>query len=299
MKIKDGQIRYSSASNWLITGGTGTLGNALVQYIEGCKDELFYPGRVTIFSRDELKQKQMQKRYPNCRYVIGDVRDRDAVERVVRDHDVVFHFAALKHVDVGEENPDEAIKTNLDGTRVLAQACERFGVQKLIFSSTDKAVEPVNTYGMAKGLAERLLVNSYRPMSWVFRWGNVVGSRGSVIPFFVEKIKNDETLPITHPDMTRFWIRIEEAVDFIMRTIHGKNSSEVYIPSMKGYPILGIIEILGKILGKTPKIKEVGLRPGEKIHECLLSTNDFSIHSNNCEQYTEQEMLELLGPLTC
>jgi UDP-N-acetylglucosamine 4,6-dehydratase/5-epimerase len=284
-------------SNWLITGGTGTLGNALVKFIETPPRELFTPDRVTIFSRDELKQKDMQKRFPHCRYVIGDVRDRDAVERVVKGHDVVFHFAALKHVDVGEENPDEAIKTNLDGTRIIAQACEKNGVDKLIFSSTDKAVEPVNTYGMAKGLAERLLVNAYWPMSWVFRWGNVVGSRGSVIPFFVEKIKAGETIPLTHPDMTRFWIRIEEAVQFIMKTIHSKNTEQVYIPSMKGYPVVGVIQVLGKLLGKEPKIKEVGLRPGEKIHECLLSANDFVIRSNNCEQYSEQEMLNLLEDL--
>jgi UDP-N-acetylglucosamine 4,6-dehydratase/5-epimerase len=288
---------FPQDQRWLIIGGTGTLGNALMRRLS--QDDAYLGGakHVTIFSRDELKQKDMQKRFPCVRYVIGDIRDPEAVERVVKGHDVVFHFAALKHVDVCEENPDEAVKTNYVGTKNIAQACERSGVKKLIFSSTDKAVDPVNAYGMAKALAEKLLLAEYSSMSYVFRWGNVVGSRGSVIPFFVSKIKAGETVPVTHPEMSRFWIRIDEAVNFMLKTIEQPPTEPVYIPSMRGYPVLGIIQLLGKILQKEPIIKVVGLRPGEKIHECLLHTQDFAIQSNNCEQYSEDQMLSLLEPL--
>lgn len=284
-------------TKWLIIGGTGTLGHALLDQLFNPHEDGDSPNYVTIFSRDEFKQHEMKKRYPWAKFVIGDIKDYESVEKVVKGHDVVFHFAALKHVDVGEENPDEAVKTNYVGTKNIAQACQRSGVKKLIFSSTDKAVDPVNAYGMAKALAEKLLLAEYRSISYIFRWGNVVGSRGSVIPFFVSKIKAGEAVPVTHPEMSRFWIKIDEAVNFMLRTIQDPPTEDVYIPSMRGYPVLGIIKLIGQIINYAPTIDIVGMRPGEKIHECLLRTQDFAIQSNNCEQYSEDQMLSLLGPL--
>lgn len=282
-----------------IIGGTGTLGQAVTKKL------LKNPYNIiTIFSRDELKQKKMREELAceRLKFVMGDVRDYRAVENVLHGMSTVFHFAALKHVDIGEFNPEEFVKTNVNGVINASNAAIKCGVGSFIFSSTDKAVDPINAYGMTKALGEKLIIakdNTQTTTKFtIFRWGNVIGSRGSVIPYFVDAIKNNKVINITHPDMTRFWIKIDDAVDFMLtsydsgtRRPYNVEDFKVKIPPIKAARVSDVIDALMDITGvEHEKYKIIGIRPGEKIHETLMA----GMSSDSFEQYTEAELQQLL-----
>lgn len=277
-----------------VIGGTGTLGHELVKQMYG-KHE------ITVISRDELKQQNMKKTFPNCKYTIGDIRDRQALERIFMagSFDVVFLTAALKHVDVIEHNPLEGIKTNILGAVNCAEMAQKYMVKEFIFSTTDKAVSPINVYGMTKGIAERYLLSLNEDKTvtkfHVYRWGNVTGSRGAAIHGFVKTLREEGAAYITDERMTRFWIRIEDAVKFMLDTYEGASIKEVMFPDMAAAKVLDVIEVLGALVGLDEyQLKEVGIRPGEKIHECMFSSHEYCINSENCRQYTKEELVLLL-----
>ena len=277
---------------YAIIGGTGTLGNCLVEKLTG-------KGHIVVFSRDELKQQEMRKRFPEASYVIGDIRDAASLPSVLKGVDVVFLVAALKHVDVLEANPTEAIKTNILGTINVAEACLAAKVKHVVFSSTDKAVLPINVYGMTKGIAERYLIGlNVRQTATkfsVFRWGNVLGSRGSVVHTFADSLKQTGGVRITDPAMSRFWIHIEDAVDFMLENYKEANRFSVMIPPMKAAPVIQLADSMARVLGmKHYEQKFVGIRAGEKIHECLESNHDYCLRSDTVEQYTSDELCEMV-----
>lgn len=269
----------------LIVGGTGTLGQELTRQL------LDRGYSVTVFSRDELKQKQMADKFQDGRisYLIGDVRDLGALRAAMRDVYVVFHAAALKHVDSLEFNPEESVKTNVLGTMNVADAAVAEHVRYVVFSSTDKAVAPVNAYGMSKALSEKILLNrnrvQTRTLFSVFRWGNIIASRGSVIPIFARKLQTEKKAYLTHPDMTRFFIRIDEAVAFMIDKF--RSADGVMIPPMKATKIHRVIEGVMRALQITDaEIHVCGIRPGEKIHESISD----SVHSDSAPQMTPAEI---------
>jgi FlaA1/EpsC-like NDP-sugar epimerase len=274
----------------VVIGGTGTLGTTIIDSLYGSASQ-----DLVVFSRDELKQQQMKAKYPGVTYVIGDVRDQASVRDAVRGADRVFLVAALKHVDVIEDNPVEAVKTNIIGTINVAEACYAARVQNVVFSSTDKAVLPINTYGMTKGISERYLLglNSRQmaPRFAVYRWGNVIGSRGSVIHSFADTLRKQGKVFITDPCMTRFWIHIEEAVAFMLSTWREAYFDRVMIPEMRAAKVIDLAEATARALGiSNYGIEVVGIRPGEKIHECLESNHDYCVRSDTCNQYSIDEL---------
>lgn len=275
----------------VIVGGTGTLGNALVEALTGHE--------LVVFSRDELKQQQMKAKWPGIRYVIGDIRDKMSLRPVVAGADVVFHVAALKHVDVLEQNPTEAIKTNVLGTINVAEACMEGGVRHVVFSSTDKAVTPINTYGMTKAISERYLLNlnaqQDRTRFSVFRWANVMGSRGSVVHTFAASLRESGEVKITDPRMTRFWLHINDAVRFMLDHYENASLTEVMIPRMKSSTVLELAEATRKAVGVDKMaVSFCGIRPGEKIHETMFSSHDYCLRSDTAERYTEDELVDLI-----
>ncbi len=278
----------------LIVGGTGTLGTELV-------DRLLADGHeVIVFSRDELKQQEMRKKYPFVRYVLGDIRDPRSINGIMQGVDTVFHVAALKHVDSGEANPVEFIKTNLLGTINVAESAIAYNVRHVVFSSTDKACLPINTYGMTKGLSERYLLSlnkSYGATKFaVYRWANVLGSRGSVIHSFVKSLKEDGIVHITDARMTRFWIHIKDAVDFMLRTYGSAPMDRPLIPPMRSARVVDIAECLASILGvKNYDVSFIGTRPGEKYHEVIESNHDYCVRSDTAEQFSRADLQELLA----
>jgi UDP-N-acetylglucosamine 4,6-dehydratase len=251
----------------LVTGGSGSLGHALVENI--CKE--YTPKKVIIFSRDEFKQHQMQKQYDfGClRYFLGDVRDLRRLKQVCKGVDVVIHAAALKQIDTLEYNPVEAIKTNVDGTTNVIEACVADEVKKAVLISTDKAVNPVNLYGATKLCAEKiwLAANSFNKTYFSFvRYGNVINSRGSVIETFLKlKAQGIKEFPITDKNMTRFWITLDEAVDLVFQAIEGYNG-EMYIPKI---PSMKITDV-ARAIEPDCTFREIGIRKGEKMHESLM-----------------------------
>lgn len=258
----------------LVTGGTGSFGQKFTKVV---LDE-FKPKKLIIYSRDELKQYEMQQdfsSYSNIRFFIGDVRDKERLKMALRDVDYLVHAAALKQVPLMEYNPVEAIRTNIMGAMNIIEAAIEARVKKVIALSTDKACNPVNLYGATKLCSDKLFVagNSYSGEGGtkfsVVRYGNVVGSRGSVIPFFLKKKKNG-ILPVTDPRMTRFWITLEEAVKFVLKNFQRMKGGEIFVPKI---PSMKIID-LAKIIGPDCEIKIVGIRPGEKIHEVMISEDD-------------------------
>jgi UDP-N-acetylglucosamine 4,6-dehydratase len=279
---------------YVILGGTGTLGTCLIEKLSVGANE------VVCFSRDELKQQEMRKRFPNVRYVIGDIRDKNSLRPVLADAYAVFHVAALKHVDVLEANPTEAIKTNVLGTINVAEAAVEAGVKYVVFSSTDKAVLPINTYGMTKATSERYLLNlnvhQDKTQFSVFRWGNVMGSRGSVVHLFAKSIQDEKMVSVTDPRMTRFWIHIKDAVDFMLENFKSASPSDVMIPRMKAAGVLDLAASTAKAIGASSKyrINLVGMRPGEKVHEVLFSSHEYCIRSDTAEKYTEAELTDLV-----
>jgi len=261
----------------LITGGTGSLGRALTKRLLAEKVDV-----IRIFSRNENKQVTMQSEFHDdrLRFLIGDIRDLSRLQRALDGIDIVFHAAALKHVPVIEYNPFEAINTNVIGSRNVVEACLSENVDRVIGVGTDKAVSPLNTYGATKLLMEKLFVTASNYLSdknktkfISLRYGNVLGSSGSVIPKFIEQIKSNKKITITDPGMTRFSITMDEALDFILdSTIHG-HGSEVFIPKLRSYKIDDVKIVLQELLGNTGEEK-IPVRQGEKFHETLINVDE-------------------------
>ena len=261
----------------LITGGTGSLGQALTRYIiNNIKDIK----RLIIFSRDEQKQFKMSQeypvsKYPFIRYFIGDVRDKERLVRAFRGVDFVIHAAAMKHVHIAEYNPDECVKTNIGGAQNVITASIETGVSKVVALSTDKACSPINLYGATKLTSDKLFVSANKikgdnPVTFsVVRYGNVMGSNGSVIPFFKERVATG-IFPITDPEMTRFNISIEQGVNLVFFAIENAKGGELYVPKIPSYNILDV----AKAINENCKIDIVGVRPGEKLHEEMISNSD-------------------------
>ncbi|WP_028458793.1 UDP-N-acetylglucosamine 4,6-dehydratase (inverting) [Chloroflexus sp. Y-396-1] len=261
-------------SSLLITGGTGSFGKKFIEIIL----REYNPKRVVIFSRDELKQHEMRISgfdHDSLRYFIGDVRDVDRLRRAMNGIDIVVHAAALKQVPACEYNPIEAIMTNIVGARNVIDAALDTGVEKVFALSTDKAVNPINLYGATKLCAEKLFVqaNSYSGMQGCrfscARYGNVVGSRGSVIPLFLEQRRTGR-VTVTDPRMTRFWLTLEQGVRFVIRCIEHMHGGEVFIPKIPSMNIMDLVQAIAPDC----KVDYIGIRPGEKLHEVLLSEDE-------------------------
>jgi len=262
----------------LLTGGTGSFGQAFVRRIL----DISKPRRVVVFSRDELKQYEMQQelpvsKYGMLRYFIGDVRDQDRLRMAMRDIDLVVHAAALKHVPAAEYNPTECIRTNVSGAENVIHAAIESGVQQVIALSSDKAASPINLYGASKLAADKLfiagnaLAGSGGTRLAVVRYGNVVGSRGSVVPFFRRLIEQGATeLPITDDRMTRFWITLRQGVDFVLSSFELMAGGEIFVPKI---PSMRIVD-LARCIAPNLKHKIVGIRPGEKLHEVMITEDD-------------------------
>ncbi|MAZ43677.1 MAG: UDP-N-acetylglucosamine 4,6-dehydratase (inverting) [Legionellales bacterium] len=261
--------------NILITGGTGSFG---YQYTERLLAN-YRPNRIIVYSRDEYKQYLMKQRFSQAcmRYFIGDVRDLTRLKMAMEGVDYVIHAAAMKHVAAAEYNPMECIKTNIHGAENVISAALDAQVDKVIALSTDKAAVPINLYGATKLASDKLFVaaNSLagqkRTRFAVVRYGNVIGSRGSVVPFFKELIKNEaEYLPITHPDMTRFWITLDQGVSFVFKSFQRMQGGEIFIPKIPSVKITD----LAKAMAPNMKQKIIGIRPGEKLHEVMCPADD-------------------------
>ena len=262
--------------NILITGGTGSFGKKCTEIIL----QKYKPKRLIIFSRDELKQFEMAQQFPDSkydciRYFIGDVRDKERMYRAFRNVDYVIHAAALKQVPAAEYNPFEAVKTNILGAQNVINVAIDQGVKRVIALSTDKAANPINLYGATKLCSDKLFIagNSYvgqdHTVFSVVRYGNVAGSRGSVIPFFLKK-KADGVLPITDPRMTRFWITLEQGVDFVLKCLESMVGGELFVPKI---PSMNMMD-LAKAIAPECKTEIIGIRPGEKLHEVMVPKDD-------------------------
>lgn len=262
-----------SSKKVLITGGTGSFGRAFLSYAL----EVLKPNVIRIFSRDELKQHEMRKQFnhPSVRFFIGDVRDRDRVERALRGVDIVIHAAAMKRVEACEYNPFEAVQTNIIGTQNIIDTAIDCSVEKVIAISSDKAVNPVNLYGATKLCQERIVTqsNAYvgpkRTRLACVRYGNVVGSRGSVVPIFREQAKTG-SLTITDERMTRFWITLDQAVRFVHSSIEMMQGGEIFVPKL---PSMRITD-LAHVLAPKAQLKFVGIQPGEKLHEVMITEDE-------------------------
>lgn len=264
-------------SSILITGGTGSFGKSFVKKLLKENQDI---ERLVIFSRDELKQSEMQeiyplKKYPNIRFFIGDIRDLDRLKRAFNNIDYVIHAAALKQVPTAEYNPTEFIKTNIIGSQNIIEAAIDQKVKKVIALSTDKAASPINLYGATKLCADKLFIaaNNYVGLNKltfsVVRYGNVLGSRGSIVPNFLQNSKSG-TLNVTDERMTRFNITLDEAINMVMFVLKKSIGGEIYVPKIPSYRILD----LAKSIGPNCKINLIGIRSGEKIHEEMISTSD-------------------------
>jgi UDP-N-acetylglucosamine 4,6-dehydratase/5-epimerase len=259
----------------LITGGTGSFGKQYSRTIL----ENYNPKKIIIFSRDELKQYEMAKEFTSdkMRFFIGDVRDERRLKNAMKDVDYVIHAAALKHVPVAEYNPMECVKTNIHGAENVIQAAIECGVTKVMALSTDKAANPINLYGATKLASDKLfvaannMVGSQPTRFSVTRYGNVAGSRGSVVPLFKKLISEGVTeLPITHEAMTRFWITLQQGVDFVLQNFSRMHGGEIFVPKI---PSVRITD-LAAAYAPNKKIKIVGIRPGEKLHEIMCPSDD-------------------------
>ncbi len=260
----------------LITGGTGSWGKTLTSrlLLQGVKE-------IRIFSRNELSQVNMQREYNDSRikYIIGDIRDYESIDLAMKNVDYVFHLAALKHVPICELQPREAILTNINGTENIIKASINNNVKKVIDVSTDKAVAPYNLYGMTKAVGEKLIIHANtltdNTKFVCIRGGNVIGSNGSVIPFFIKQIKENNLVTITDFEMTRYFISLEEAIDLLIKASELSFGGETLVMNMPACKILDLAKVLISVYGNNDtKIKEIGLRPGEKLHEELISKHE-------------------------
>jgi UDP-N-acetylglucosamine 4,6-dehydratase/UDP-glucose 4-epimerase len=272
----------------LITGGTGSLGTALTKRLLDTNVEI-----IRIFSRDEWKQTQMQAAFNNkrLRFFIGDVRDEDRLSRALDDVDIVIHAAALKQVPVAEYNPFEAVKTNVYGAANLIEACLDENVETVVAVGTDKAVSPFNTYGATKFLMERLFIsaNFYKGNRDIrftcVRYGNVLGSRGSIVPLFIDQITSGKKITITDPTMTRFNITMDQALDLILRALKYKMGGTVFIPKLKAYRVGDMKNAIMELLHGKNEVKRIPVRPGEKYHESLISSDEIRNTYETKEDY--------------
>lgn len=284
-----------SGSSILITGGTGSFGRAFLAEVLKSHD----PARVAVFSRDELKQYEMRHAFddPRVRFFLGDIRDRDRLRMAFHGVDYVVHAAALKQVDTAEYNPMEFVKTNILGSENVMLASIDAGVKKVVALSTDKASSPVNLYGATKLTADKLFISgnhyshSYGTTFSVVRYGNVMGSRGSVIPFFRDLAARGEPLPITDTRMTRFWITLPQAVDFVMKSFATMTGGELYVPRI---PSMRVTD-LARAIAPDAKLVEVGIRPGEKLHEEMISAEDSRRTIRQADRYVVMPTLAEWG----
>jgi UDP-N-acetylglucosamine 4,6-dehydratase (inverting) len=273
----------------LITGGTGSFGNAFVKY---CLEQI-NPKKIIIYSRDELKQYEMEKRFSNekktqLRFFIGDVRDLPRLKLAMNGVDIVIHAAAMKHVPIAEYNPIEAIKTNIIGAQNIVEASLSANIDKVLALSTDKAAAPINLYGATKLASDKLMIaannfvgknkNKYS----VVRYGNVMASRGSVIPLFYKQSKTG-ILKVTHKDMTRFNITLQESVQYVFKCLKNMEGGELFVPKLSSYRVID----LAKAISPMSKIKYTGIRPGEKVHEELITTGD----AINCKEFKDEYII--------
>ena len=272
----------------LITGGTGSLGTALTKKLLETDVDT-----IRIFSRDELKQTEMRTKIVDdrLRFLIGDIRDKERLSRALEDINIVIHAAALKHVPVAEYNPFEAVKTNVYGTQNLIEACLDQNVEIALAIGTDKAVAPFNTYGSTKFLMERLFIsgNFYKGNHNIkflcVRYGNVLGSRGSIIPTFVQQIKNNKDITITDPNMTRFNITMNQAIELVFRALNNGQGGEVFIPKLKAYTVADVRDAVMELMASNNKTNIISIRPGEKFHESLISNDEIRNTYENAEDY--------------
>ncbi|MFI9644239.1 UDP-N-acetylglucosamine 4,6-dehydratase (inverting) [Micromonospora sp. NPDC051925] len=264
-----------NGSSILITGGTGSFGKTFLRHVLNAAD----PARVVVFSRDELKQYELRQQLgedPRLRWFIGDVRDRHRLTRAMHGVDHVVHAAALKQVDTAEYNPSEFIATNITGSQHVVDAAIEAGVKKVIALSTDKASSPINLYGATKLVGDKLFVsaNHYaaqHPTRFaVVRYGNVVGSRGSVVPLFRRLADAGKSLPITDKRMTRFWITLDQAVQFVLDSFDQMQGGELFVPRIPSMRILDLVEAVAP----EATTHEIGIRPGEKLHEEMIAPDD-------------------------
>ena len=262
-------------SSILVTGGTGSFGKAFIRYAL----DNFDPRRIVIYSRDELKQYEARQLFaddPRLRWFIGDIRDQDRLRRAMHEVDYVVHAAALKQVDTAEYNPFEYVKTNIIGSQNVVEASIDAGVKKVVALSTDKASSPLNLYGATKLAADKLFQSanhyaaSYVTRFSVVRYGNVMGSRGSVIPFFRKLAAEGKPMPVTDARMTRFWITLPQAVQFVVDSFDQMQGGELYVPRIPSMKILDLVEAIAP----GAETYEIGIRPGEKLHEEMISLDD-------------------------
>lgn len=285
-----------SGSSILITGGTGSFGKAFLRHV---LDEI-NPQRVVIFSRDELKQYEVRQLFgddPRLRWFIGDVRDRHRLSRAMHGVDYVVHAAALKQVDTAEYNPFEYVQTNVAGSQNVVEAAIDMGVKRVIALSTDKASSPINLYGATKLVADKLFVSANHYAAHhvtrfaVVRYGNVMGSRGSVVPLFQSLAAEGRSLPITDKRMTRFWITLEQAVKFVIDSFEIMQGGELYVPRIPSMRILDLVEAVA------PQCvtHEIGIRPGEKLHEEMIALDDSRRTIAFADRYVVQPTIATWG----
>lgn len=274
-----------SGKSILITGGTGSFGKRFISYLL----KNYSPKKLIVYSRDELKQFEMQQDFDaSCmRYFIGDVRDKERLKSAMRDTDYVVHAAALKQVPAAEYNPNECIKTNINGAQNVIDAAIEANVSRVIALSTDKAANPVNLYGATKLVSDKLFVAANNiagakgPRFAVVRYGNVVGSRGSVVPFYRNLLAQGKTnLPVTHTEMTRFWITLDDGVEFVVQNFQRMQGGEIFVPKIPSIRILDLVEAMSG----TREHELVGIRPGEKLHEVMVP-EEMAHHSLEFEDH--------------
>jgi UDP-N-acetylglucosamine 4,6-dehydratase len=263
-------MSFLDGKSVLVTGATGSFGKRFIRTVLAKHK----PDRLVVFSRDELKQFEMQQHLqaPNLRYFLGDVRDKERLYRAFDGVDIVIHAAAMKQVPASEYNPMEAIKTNVIGAENVINVCIDQEVKHVIALSTDKAANPANLYGATKLCADKLFVAANALSGWhrthfsVVRYGNVIGSRGSVIPFFMQR-RASGVLPITDPRMTRFWITLEEGIDFVLKSLERMHGGEIFVPKI---PSMKVTDV-AKVVAPECRTEVIGIRPGEKLHEVMIT----------------------------
>ena len=282
-----------NGKNILITGGTGSFGKKYTEILL----KKYKPNKIIIFSRDELKQYEMAQQFTNScmRFMIGDVRDLNRLKKAMYGVNYVIHAAALKHVPIAEYNPMECIKTNIYGAQNVIDACLECGVEKIIALSTDKAANPINLYGATKLASDKLFVaaNNIRGLRntqfSVVRYGNVLGSRGSVVPFFKKLIaQGAKELPVTEKDMTRFWITLEEGVNFVLKNFARMQGGEIFVPKIPSMKMMDLAKSMAPHLG----INIIGIRPGEKMHEVMVPKDDSHLTLEFKDHYVIQPTIQ-------
>jgi UDP-N-acetylglucosamine 4,6-dehydratase/5-epimerase len=283
-------------NDYLILGGCGSLGSELIRKLYSTKCT------ITVFSRDEYKQSMQKKLFPKVNYIIGDIRDKDAIREASRNKFAVFHCAALKHVDLLETAPMEAVKTNILGTVNAAEAAIENNVKYFAFCNTDKAILPLNCYGFSKALASKILLDLNRKQRVtafsVYVWGNVAASRGSVIAAFVDTLKREKKIFLTDRRMSRAWLTLDFVSDYLLSTYQDAKKDAHMIPNMKGALVIRVAAMIAKIMGINDyQVIETGLREGEKIVETLYTSHSLCLRTDTIGQYEDWELEELLEPI--